>query len=277
MITPEQREARKKGIGASDTPIIMGFSSYKTPYQLYLEKLGLVDDTEKETEAQYWGNKLERPIMGHFIEANKVEVTFTETVYHQNKSYMFANLDGYIPAQNAVVEIKNSREYMRSYWGEDGSNIVPMQYLVQLAHQCIVANASKGYLAVLIGGNEYRQYEYHRDTELEKLIIEAVDRFWLHNVLLKKEPDSINIEDSRLKYKTVTEGLNRPADVIALKTLEKLREGMSFIKKCEDLNNKHKMELIEFMKDAECLTDETGKPLLTLKADKKGTRRFLLK
>ena len=72
MLTPEQREARKKGIGASDTPIIMGFSSYKTPYQLYLEKLGLVDDTEKETEVQYWGNELERPIMRHFIKVNKV-------------------------------------------------------------------------------------------------------------------------------------------------------------------------------------------------------------
>ncbi len=277
MITPEQREARKKGIGASDTPIIMGFSSYKTPYQLYLEKLDLAEDNEPETEAQYWGNELERPIMRHFMKLNKVNVTFPDTVYHQDKSYMFANLDGYISSQNAVVEIKNASAYTRANWGEDGSNIVPMQYLVQLAHQCIVANASKGYLAVLIGGNEYRQYEYHRDSALETMIIEAVDCFWLNNVLLKIEPDSITIEDSRLKYKTATEGLSKPANVVALNTLKKLREGMDFIKKCEDLNNKHKMALIELMKDAECLTDETGKPLLTLKADKKGTRRFLLK
>jgi hypothetical protein len=31
------------------------------------------------------------------------------------------------------------------------------------------------------------------------------------------------------------------------------------------------------MQDAECLVDETGKPILSWKADKRGSRRFLLK
>ena len=42
MLTDEQRAKRHEGLGASDTPIIMGYSTYKTPYELYLEKTGTV-------------------------------------------------------------------------------------------------------------------------------------------------------------------------------------------------------------------------------------------
>ena len=59
MLTDEQRSKRHEGIGASDTPIIMGYSSYKTPYQLYLEKTGILIPEQEITEQQYWGNALE--------------------------------------------------------------------------------------------------------------------------------------------------------------------------------------------------------------------------
>jgi predicted phage-related endonuclease len=39
--TPEWLEFRKNKIGASDAPIIMETSPWKTPYQLWLEKLSL--------------------------------------------------------------------------------------------------------------------------------------------------------------------------------------------------------------------------------------------
>ena len=50
MITQQQREERKLGIGGSDMPIILGLSNYKTPYQLYLEKIGEAESTYEDTE-----------------------------------------------------------------------------------------------------------------------------------------------------------------------------------------------------------------------------------
>ena len=47
MITEKQRQERKLGIGGSDMPIILGLSTYKTPYQLYLEKTGIVDTVDE--------------------------------------------------------------------------------------------------------------------------------------------------------------------------------------------------------------------------------------
>jgi len=44
--TPEWLEVRKTKLGASDAPAILGISPYKTAYQLFLEKMGLVQDED---------------------------------------------------------------------------------------------------------------------------------------------------------------------------------------------------------------------------------------
>ena len=278
MITKDQKEARKKGVGASDSPIIMGFSHYKTPYVLYLEKLGLLrEDDEIETEQQFWGNTLEPVIRQHFSTKNNVIVTMPDTMYHIDKPYMLANLDGFIPEWNAVVEVKNSSAFMRSDWGDQGTDFVPMLYLIQVAHQCIVTEADKGFIAVLIGGNEYRQFEYKRDSELESLIIDCVDRFWLKNVLQRKEPDSICIEDSRLKYKDAHINSKKCADEGIKEELEVLANTKEERKKLEKIEEMAKMSIMEYMQHSECLTDESGRPLVTLKPNARGNRVFLLK
>lgn len=277
MISEEQRQRRKLGVGASDSPIIMGFSGYKTPYQLYLEKCGLVEDDNEETERQYWGNQLEGVIRDHFARLNKVEVCVPDTIYHPEKPYMLANLDGYIAESNAVVEIKCADSFTRGEWGECGSDVVPMLYLVQVAHQCIVQNASMGYIGVLIGGNEYRQYEYHRDSELEGMILSAVDDFWLNNVQKRVDPASINIEDSRLKWKEVNEESKIVIDNTIADVLTEMTKYREIRKKLEKAEEKSKMQIMEYMKSCECLTDQAGKPLVTLKANARGTRVFLLK
>lgn len=277
MITEKQRLQRKKGIGASDSPIIMGFSSYKTPLVLYMEKLGLINDTHDETELQYWGNELESVVRDHFSRFNNVEVTTPDTLVSEKYSHMLANLDGFIPEWNAVLEVKCSDKYMRNEWGPDDTDIIPMQYLVQVAHQCIVANADRGYIAVLIGGNEYRQFCYNRDAELEKLIIDASKEFWYENVLQKKEPDCITIDDARLKYRTTEPGKTINPDAFTLTHLNALRDARDKRVALQIIENGCKLQIMEYMKDAEALVDETGTPMVTLKPTVKGSRVFLLK
>ena len=95
MLTDEQRARRNEGIGASDSPIIMGYSSYKTPYQLYLEKIGTITPDEEMTEQQYWGNALEAAILARFSEENDMLLKFPDTQYHPDYPFIYANLDGW--------------------------------------------------------------------------------------------------------------------------------------------------------------------------------------
>jgi len=67
---------------------------------------------------------------------------------------------------------------MAHEWGEDGSDTIPMQYLVQVAHYCATLNADCAYIAVLIGGNQYREFKYTRDLQLEATPNDAAKKFW---------------------------------------------------------------------------------------------------
>lgn len=276
MITQEQREARKLGIGGSDMPIILGLSNYKTPYQLYLEKIGEVETGDEMTPLQYWGNRLEDVIREEFAKRNNLVVETPDTITHPMYDFLRANIDGFIPGLNAVLEVKCSSGFMASQWGEDGSDVIPMPYLVQVAHYCSVLNADCAYIAVLIGGNDYREYKYTRDLDLEFKVIDAAKKFW-ECVQTRTPPEPINQIDLKLMYpqhdpeKTVTIA---PEVKEQLTTLVDTRFK---IKALSEVEEKYKFNIMQFMKDAECLTDESGRPIVSWKANKRGTRTFLMK
>ncbi len=275
MITEQQREERRMGIGGSDLPIILGLSNYMTPYQLYLEKIG--EGEEKETtEGQYWGNKLEAIVREEFEIRNNVVVEERETVVHPLYNYLRGNVDGYIPAWNAVLEVKCSSSFMAHEWGEDESDVIPMQYLVQVAHYCAVMNADSAHIAVLIGGNQYRQYKYTRDMELEIKLIDAAKSFW-DCVVNRTPPDATKIIDLKTKYPT-----SKPEKSIKINSeiseeLTTLANNRLKIKELSDIEEKAKFNIMQYMEDAEALCGYDDKQLITWKTNKKGSRTFLVK
>lgn len=274
MLTAEQKLTRFKGIGASETPILMGFSSYKTPYELYLEKAQLVELNDEESEQQYWGNMLERTILHHFAKENKVALEYPDTIFHPEYPFMFANLDAWCPELNAVVEAKNSNAFMRNTWDNAQEDGIPMQYLIQIAKQVACMDCEEGYCAVLIGGNEYRQYTYHRDKELESMIIQADIAFW-DCVQMRIEPDLTQLSDYKLKYPESTENkVTLPS--FLLPVIEEMQDIRTTAKKWEKQMDKLKMEVMRYMKDAHALVNESGKILVTWNKTARG-RTFLLK
>lgn len=276
MITNEQLKARQLGIGGSDMPIILGLSSFLTPYQLYLQKTGINDLSGEETPLQYWGNQLESIVRDEFAKRNNVVVETPDTITSPFYDFMIGNIDGYIPELNAILEIKCSHQFMASEWGESGSDIIPMSYLVQVAWYCILKNADCAYIAVLIGGNDYREFKYERDFVLEDTLIKAAKVFW-NCVQTKTPPEPVNQVDLRLMYpkhdpeKTV---VAKPEIADQLCTLADTRFKIKTLSEIED---KSKFNIMQFMQDAEVLVDEYDKPIVTWKANKRGSRTFLMK
>ena len=276
MLTDEQRAKRHEGIGASDTPIIMGYSTYKTPYQLYLEKIGAIDSDDEMTEQQYWGNALEPIIMKRFSEENDVQVTFPDTVYHPDYPFIFANLDGWIESENAVIEAKSANSFQRKEWDMALTDGIPLVYLIQVAKQCLITNATRGYCAVLIGGMEYKQFIYERDAALEELILKADLDFW-NCVQNRIEPDPISTSDCRLKFPSPSPDKIATATFKTTHALEALIHCKANIKKLQEDEEFHKMQLMSHMGDAEYLMGQEGELVATWKATKKGTRVFNIK
>jgi putative phage-type endonuclease len=276
MITEQQRIDRRLGIGGSDMPIIMGLSSYKTPYQLYLEKIGQTEIKDEMTPYQYWGHQLEGIIRDEFAKRHNVSIETPDTLTHPIYPFLRGNIDGFIPDYNAVLEVKCSSSFMSHQWGEDGSDVIPMPYLVQVAHYCAVADADCAYIAVLIGGNDYREYKYTRDLELERHVIDSAKKFW-DLVQNKTPPSATNQIDLKLMYPKHDPEKTKAIDPEVDRQLITLADTRFKIKQLSEVEEQYKFNIMQFMKDAECLVNESGQPIVTWKANKRGSRTFLMK
>lgn len=275
MLSEKQIQHRKLGIGGSDMPIILGLSTYKTPYELYLEKSGLKKTSDEMTPVQYWGSKIEPLLREEFELRNGVKVSQPDSLVHPFYDYIRANVDGFIDEWNSVLEIKCSHAYMSKEWGENGTDAIPMSYLVQVAHYCGVMNASTAHIAVLIGGNDYREFKYVRDLDLENTLLKAASEFW-QCVETKTSPGLQNLRDVNAAY-----GESKPREVTANENinyaLKRYKKYTRHIKKIKELQESYRFTIAEYMKDADCLVDSDGNRLATFKSSKTGARRFLIK
>jgi hypothetical protein len=57
----------------------------------------------------------------------------------------------------------------------------------------------------------------------------------------------------------------------------KMNEVKRKIKELQEIEEESKFQIMKHMEDSECLVDESGKPLVTWKTNKKGSRTFLFK
>jgi len=134
--TPEWLEMRKKYIGASDAPIIMGVSPWTTPLQLWERKLNLAEE-KQQTQAMKSGTDLEPIAREIFIRDSGVPVS-PKVMFHPRYKWMMASMDGISSSGKTAVEIKcpqNPRDHEIACRGE-----VPEKYLPQLQHQMEVCD-----------------------------------------------------------------------------------------------------------------------------------------
>ena len=132
--TPEWEEFRKDKIGASDAPIIMEVSPWTTPFQLWCERLSLIEK-RSINGAMLRGIDLEEEARKKFEEENDV-IVFPATKISEEIPWMMATLDGIDLKQKIMVEIKcpGREDHLKALSGE-----IPLKYYPQLQHQMYVA------------------------------------------------------------------------------------------------------------------------------------------
>lgn len=179
-------EARRQGIGSSDAPAVCRVSKYKSPVDVWLDKLGRAPERE-QSEAAKWGLALEKPIAD---EVGRRLNTFPERqarIYQHDKfDWMLANLDFTLTESGSVIplEIKNMNAFSASDW-EEGP---PSWAECQVQHQLAVTGAPYAYIAALIGGQKLVTHKIERNDEVIAEI-ETIEReFWENHVLKEIAP-----------------------------------------------------------------------------------------
>jgi len=133
--TESWREWRAQGIGASEAPIIMGESRFKTWSQLLEEKRGPVRDFGQNA-AMAMGTRLEPEARERYI-AKTGRKVFPICIQSTRIEWLRASLDGLSPDGQAAVEIKCGRA---AYWSAAKTRRVSKDYYGQLQQIMAVTN-----------------------------------------------------------------------------------------------------------------------------------------
>lgn len=178
---------RRKGLGGSDCAAAIGMNRYKSALDVWLDKTDKVTK-EADNEAMYWGRTMEPVLRNEF--AKRTGFTVKESPFMFSSiayPFMLANVDGCVIEKDgtkALLELKTANGFSAKEW-EEG---LPPEYFLQVQHYLAVLGLSKAYVAVLIGGNNFRYQAIDRDEDTIQTIIAMEADFWNNYVLKGKEP-----------------------------------------------------------------------------------------
>jgi putative phage-type endonuclease len=174
--TSEWLEWRNNGIGASDAPIIMGVSPWKTPYKLWLEKTTGQSDFSGNAATER-GHALEDSAR-QCAEKHLSRLFLPQCSEHQKHPWMRASLDG-ISMDREILEIKcpYKPDHPSSDHNIAKQGKIPEKYYPQLQHQLEVAQAEKGWY-FSFDGEDGVAVPFERDEDLIAELLEKEQAFW---------------------------------------------------------------------------------------------------
>jgi putative phage-type endonuclease len=135
---------RRKGLGSSDAPVIMGVSPFSTRYHLFLVKKGKRRSEAISNQAIELGKRFEPAVRASF-ELIKGYDFPAQNLVHPKHSFLKASLDGRCADHNEILEVKVAGEevYQAALKGKCHE-----KYFPQVQHQLMVAEAKRCWFVV---------------------------------------------------------------------------------------------------------------------------------
>lgn len=256
---------RHLGLGASEALAYCGKDPRCTQLQLYLRKIGEAGERPEDDERQSWGHRLEPVVRDWLAELlGETIIANPPRCVSQEYPFLFAHLDGDIPALKAVAEVKTSDKFMAQDFGEVESDQVPIRYVLQCTHAMVVKGYRRAHLAALIGGNDARHYVIDYDAELAALLVQRAQEFWRH-VEERSPPDAVTLHDADKRWPRSSERavIASTEVVLAIEQLKGLRKTEK--EACEKADAAE-LTLKTFLGDADTITDAQGRRLASWKS-----------
>lgn len=178
---------RRQGIGASDVAAIIGISPWSTPFNVWADKMGALED--EQSEAMAWGLRLENLILDAYEEEHEVDVVNRQARVSRGgdgERWMRATIDG--DAGDRLVEAKADSSF--------GWDDVPLHYQAQAQWQMLVTGHTRVDFAVLHQGRRFAVYTVEADPEAQEAIFKACERFWFDHVVAQVAPP-VHADDVR--------------------------------------------------------------------------------
>lgn len=280
MLTAEQMEMRRTGMGGSEIGAVVGLNPYATPLDVYLAK---VDGYEQPvSSAMERGIFLEAGVCAWYAHRTGAELREVGTIRHASRSIMLCTPDRLATKDGVTrdLSIKVPGPNVREQWGEVWTDEIPLAYLVQLQWEDNILLSlghdvsPEMHLAAPING-DLAVYTIRRDVELQGVLVEAGERFWRDHVE-KKVPPPLDGSDSATAWLARRFPRSRGAMVTATAQDEVLAaeflEARTATDAAELRQELMAQRLKERIGDADGIETTVGK--FTWRSNKNGVRSF---
>jgi len=254
MSVEEWRQLRKKSIGGSDAATILGLNKWKSPYELVLEKRGVIADIP-DNDAMRTGRDLEDYVAKRFEEATGKKVRKSNFMHYKEEApYLSANVDREIVGENAALECKTTSAFNKNDF-ENGE--IPLYYYCQCVHYMNVLGYAKMYLAVLVGGQKFYHFEIPRQESEIEALQRAEEEFYKKYMEGDEDPSELvtgsdsdgDILQKMYPKETETETLLLFDLEEQIEEMERLKEEQKEMeRKIKEIENRVKAEMGEFEK-----------------------------
>jgi putative phage-type endonuclease len=271
-LTAEQQTFRRTGIGASESPCLVGLSPFGNPISVWAEKVGI--EIRETTDAMDLGVILEEGVARLYARKTGHEVAHFGTLRHPRFPWMLATPDLAVFGERRLAQIKIVGAFMAHHWAAG----VPGYVEVQVQHEMEVADADACDVVALIGGTDFRILPVERDREMGRDLVEVCEAFWTKHVLgnVMPDPDGSAIADAAIRARFQH---SRPTLLSATDEAERYArvwlEADEHVRRAEKAQAIAEQQLKLIIGEHEGIEGEGFRA--TWRANKKGTRVFLCK
>jgi putative phage-type endonuclease len=183
-----QLAVRRTGITGTDMPAILGLSSFRSPLDVFLDKLGKAPPVEPNEDMER-GTFLEDGARRWYAHrTGAIRVDESGTVVSTRNPLIIATPDGVAHFRDGVRALEIKMPSSAAGWGEPGTDAIPEWYLPQVAWELAALDIEQADVFAVLDGKP-RLYHVTRDAELEGLLVEHAARFWRDHVQTGKPPE----------------------------------------------------------------------------------------
>lgn len=180
----EWKKRRGQRVSGTDAGVILGFSKFRTPMDLWRQKMGIGAPFEMNQFVE-WGNRLEQDVALKFHQSRGVWLT--DGVYVE-KDWRCGTPDRLIYGKREGLEIKTAGE---KYAAQYKRGEISKDYEYQCRWYMSLLDYDRWFLAVLVGGNKYYDYCIERSMELECDMLTKCESFYVNNILGRIPPGEV--------------------------------------------------------------------------------------
>ena len=213
-------KARQAGIGGSDVAAILGLNKYKTPLDVYHEKVADTPIEIEDNAKMKAGRIMEDTIANWWAEENGFKIQADNKIrIHSDIPFLYANLDRVIVANGhgrgtGLLEAKQTSQFYYKTW-EDS---LPLQYYFQIQHYLNVTGYDWAAAAVLVDGWDLKSIDVEPDRKVIDAITEKLTAFWNDHILQRIPPEPSTDEEIKKQWPEAEKGsmLEVDADTVDL-------------------------------------------------------------